>query len=376
MRKLHYGLLAMLMVTTGCSSTPDKAEPARLERISEEVSLVREGRVSLGGDDATGLKPAVTDSGIVAASADGEVVLLSQPDLDEVWSTDVDSAISAGVGASETTVFVVTSDARLIALSLDDGSLLFEKILPSAVTTPPQVDNDRVFVKTQSGRLMALSVLSGETVWIEEAQGSAVGIRGDAPMTLTENILWVLWETGRLVGYQADNGRVVFERQVAVSGGRSPLDRILDTKGAPSVSNDRLATATRNGQLSVLDLKNGQIAWSVEIDAYPGAVIGFNAVTAVETDGTISTYSLATGESLWSTDALKHRELSPPAVFGNTIAVVDFEGILHLLSPVDGRIIGRLDTGSAKGMVAPVVADSGLLVQLIDGRLTWVSIDP
>jgi outer membrane protein assembly factor BamB len=94
----------------------------------------------------------------------------------------------------------------------------------------------------------------------------------------------------------------------------------------------------------------------------------------VETDGTISAYSAQSGESLWTTEALKYRELSPPVVIADSIGVVDLEGELHLLDPADGSIIGRLDVGGDKGKVAPVAIGNGVLVQLLDGRLSRVEV--
>jgi len=116
--------------------------------------------------------------------------------------------------------------------------------------------------------------------------------------------------------------------------------------------------------------------WSVDSDAYPGALVAFNLVTVVETDGTVSGYQLRTGESVFSNEALKYRELSAPAIVGASIGVTDLEGVLHLLSPQTGELVGRLDTGSTKGKVAPVTTSRGALVQLMDGRLTLVEIRP
>lgn len=370
-------LLVSLCVTgclIGCSSAPEKPDPTRLKRISSQFALIEQGSASLGGRDLTGLIPAFTESGVVAVSSNGTLARLTAPSLDEVWEVDINQEITAGVGANKSSAFVVTGDARLLGFSLDTGALEFERRLPGSVTAPPIVDGERVFVKTQTGRLLAISTTTGETLWVEEGQESNIGIRGSSPMTLVDDVVWVLWESGRLVGYQATTGRIVLERQVAVASGRSPLERMVDAKGAPSIQNGLVAVATRNGQLSVLDVSSGQFMWSLDLDAYPGAVIGFNAVTVVETDGTVSAYSLSSGESLWSNSALRYRELSAPAIFANTIAVVDLEGVLHLLDPTDGLIIARKDLGSAKGLTAPVPVDNGLVVQLVDGRLKWVDI--
>jgi outer membrane protein assembly factor BamB len=368
-------LISGLIVLAGCSSAPEKPDPTRLERIDPQVSLVEVEQVSLGSGDETGLRPSIVGDQIAAAGGSGEVRLFDQM-LAERWTTDLDRPIVGGVGFNGEAVFVVTTDAVLVGLNATDGSERFRVQLPSVSTTPPVADQDLVYVKTQIGRLMAFEQSTGEGLWVEETQESGIGIRGSAPMTLADGALFVLWESGRLVAYQADNGRIAWERQVAVSRGRSPLERIVDSKGAPSVRNEVVATATRNSQVSVLDRNTGQILWSVDTDAYPGALVAFNLVTVVETDGTVSGYQLQTGESVFSTDALKYRELSAPSIVGSSIGVTDLEGIVHLLSPQTGQLVGRVDTGSTKGLVAPVTTPNGVLVQLMDGRLTLLEIRP
>jgi FOG: WD40-like repeat len=254
----------------------------------------------LGSGDQTGLRPVIFEDQIAAAGGSGEVGVFDQM-LTERWVVDLDRPIVGGVGFNGEAVFVVTADAELVGLNATDGSERFRVRLPSGSTTPPVADQDRVYVKTQIGRLMAFAQSNGDVLWVEETQESGIGIRGSAPMTLADGFLFVLWESGRMVTYQADNGRIAWERQVAVSRGRSPLERIVDSKGAPSVRNEVVATATRNGQVSVLDRSNGQIVWSVDSDAYPGALVAFNLVTVVETDGTVSGYQLQTGESVFQT---------------------------------------------------------------------------
>lgn len=369
----HSLCLGACIVLLGCSSAPEKPDPTPLERITEVIKLDDVESIGLGGGDQTGLSPASSGGVIAAASAGGEVYLLDQQ-LDELWNVDLDQNIVGGVGANATAVFVVTTDAELVALSRENGSTLFEVALPSSSTVPPLATETLVFVKTQIGRLLAIDATAGEIVWLEEAPESGFGIRGGAPMTLAGNVLFVLWESGRIVAYQAETGRVLWERQVVVSRGRTPLKRIVDSKGAPSVRNNQVAIATRNGQVSLLDARSGQVIWSLDADVYPGVLLAFNAVTVVETDGTISAYSAQSGEYLWTNEALKYRELSPPVVIADSIGVVDLEGELHLLDPTNGTLIGRLDVGGDKGKVAPVATENGFLIQLLDGRLSLVEV--
>lgn len=367
-------MLFAMSFLVACSNAPEKPKPTKLERITPVIELTRVASKSLGGRDVTGLRPRISESGVAVASADGEVSLLDASRLDTIWSEDLDRDIVGGIGMNARALFVTTADGALIALSVADGSVVFEIQLPSVSTTSPEADAEHVYVKTQIGRLLAFDATTGEPKWVEEAQEASIGIRGSSPMTLVDGALFVLWESGRLVTYQASTGRIIWERQVAVSRGRSPLERIIDSKGAPSVQNNLVTTATRNAQVTVLDARSGQTVWSQDADAYSGALLAFNLVTVVETDGSVVAFSAQTGESVWSNTDLRYRELSAPAVFANAVAVVDLEGELHLLDPKDGRVVGRIDTGSAKGLVAPVAFTDGLLVQLSDGRLTLVGV--
>ena len=370
LRSLYLVVVASLV---GCSGVQEKPEPTPLKRIDAVVELDEVESISLGGGDQTGLAPAVQGEVVAAASASGEVYLLDS-ELDEVWDVDLDRTILAGTALNSKNVYVVTADAVLVALARDDGAKVFETVLPSGATVPPVATDALVFVKTQIGRILAVNAQTGETVWVEEAKESGVGIRGGSPMTLEGDMLFVLWGSGRIVAYQANSGRILWERQVAVSRGRSPLQRIVDSKGAPSVRNNYVATATRNGQVSLLDARNGQLIWKLDSDAYPGALLAFNSVIVVETDGTISAYSARSGESLWSMAVLKHRELSAPVVIDDFVGVVDLEGELHVLAPATGEIVGRVDIGGGKGKVAPVTTDFGVLVQLLDGRLSLLEL--
>lgn len=369
--KAIWGVLAAL-VLSACSSAPEKPKPSPLERLGSPLEMRVTERVRLGGDlDRNGLMPAVDALGVAAAGSSGRV-LLTDSRLSPQWEVNLKTGILGGAGLGAESVFVVTAEGQLVSLSRVDGSERFRVTLPSASNVPPVATETLVFVKTHNGQVMAFDVNTGDLVWFEEVAEALMGIQGGAPMHVDAGVLRILWESGRLVSYEASSGRIIWERQVALPRGRNPVTRIVDSKGTPSERNGLIATGSRNSQVTVLDAQSGQLVWSAETDAYPGAVIAFNAVIAVETDGTVVAFSAQTGETLWAQTGLKYRELSPPAVAGTAIAVVDLEGYVHLLNPADGALLGRVRVASAKGQVAPVMTEQGLLVQTVDGTVSLV----
>jgi outer membrane protein assembly factor BamB len=57
---------------------------------------------------------------------------------------------------------------------------------------------------------------------------------------------------------------------------------------------------------------------------------------------------------------LYYRGLTAPATIGNYVAVADFEGYVHLLSQIDGRIVGRTQIDD-DGIRANLLVNSGML---------------
>ncbi len=93
-----------------------------------------------------------------------------------------------------------------------------------------------------------------------------------------------------------------------------------------------------------------------------------------QSDGKITAYNLTSGDVVWQNEKLLRRGLSGPQVFGSYIAVVDFEGYLHVLKQADGELAARTHIDS-NGVRAPMLTDGNTLyVYDNDGELTAFNI--
>ena len=94
-------------------------------------------------------------------------------------------------------------------------------------------------------------------------------------------------------------------------------------------------------------------------------------VYVVDDASNVHALDKAAGASVWKQDKLLHRRLSSPIVHEGRVVVGDGLGFLHVLSPDDGALIGRLATdGSA--IVTIVPAPNGLLLQTEKGSVVMV----
>lgn len=76
----------------------------------------------------------------------------------------------------------------------------------------------------------------------------------------------------------------------------------------------------------------------------------------------------------WENEDLHNRSITAPTTIGNYVAVADYEGYVHLLSQIDGRIIGRTKIDD-DGVRANMLANDGTLyVYGNSGRLTALAL--
>ena len=64
---------------------------------------------------------------------------------------------------------------------------------------------------------------------------------------------------------------------------------------------------------------------------------------------------------VWQNEELQYRDLTAPKTISNYVAIADYEGYLHLISQIDGRIIGRTRIDD-DGIRSNILADNGKLI--------------
>jgi outer membrane protein assembly factor BamB len=92
-----------------------------------------------------------------------------------------------------------------------------------------------------------------------------------------------------------------FQRRVAVSDGRSDIQRLIDVVGDPVVAGQYLVTTSFQGQVTVLILATQRVVWSEDASSTKRPSAG-DKVFVSTADGKLNAYNLATGELLWQND--------------------------------------------------------------------------
>lgn len=365
-------LLLSLLLVSGCSTMKgwfsidddeDPRQPAELQKIEETVKVKRLWSTGVGkgqGDGLYRIEPVIGGQRIYAASSDGEVRALERSNGRRVWSRDLKMPISGGVGFYGDSLFLGSSDGFVLRLSAETGETLWRTRVSGEVLAPPQGNGRVVVAQGYDGKLHGLDFGTGESLWSYDSNMPVLTIRGTSTPIFRDNMVLAAFANGRVLGFNAGTGAVEWEARVAIPQGRSEIERIVDVDGTMVLVGNELFAASYQGNIVAIEASSGRKLWERPVSSVSGVSQGFGNVYVADEDGTVFALQRNGQGQRWSQDTLAWRGLGRPVTVSSYVAVPDFEGHVHILSQVDGSIVGRFRADS-KGVNADMLNDGNIL---------------
>lgn len=356
----------------------DPTEPIELVDIQEEVEIRRVWSVNVGngqGDNYTEITPTVDGGYVFVASEDGDVIAVNSLNGDVVWRRELEASITGGVGAGDGIVMVGTQDAEIIVLDQTGGGIVWRSLVSSEVLSQPQTNGDIVVAQTVDGKLVALDRESGIQRWTYETTLPTLTLRGtSSPVITPEGTVIAGFSNGVLVSVSAEDGVWGWEERVAVPEGEYDIERVIDIDGDLLLDGTRILASSYQGNIMAFDTLSGRIVWGMEASSYHGLEQGFGNIYYSDDKSHLIAIRDNSNDIVWENENLEYRSITAPKTITNYVAVADFEGYLHLVSQIDGRIVGRTRIDS-DGVRANIINDDGrLIVYGNSGTLTALSL--
>jgi outer membrane protein assembly factor BamB len=366
----------LLLLISGCSTfqewfgseEEDTTAPVELERVDTKVKLKKQWSTKIGdgqGDGFYKITPTLVDGVLYVASSDGEVAAISAADGDRLWRVELERPLSGGVGYHDRSLYLGGADGSVLQLSAEDGVVEWEAAVSGEVLAAPAVSDDWVIVQTYDGKLLGFQPGADEPAWTFTSDVPVLTLRGTSTPILVGGNAIAGFGDGKVVAVDVNSGNVSWESRIGVPQGSSEIDRIVDIDGAMTQQGIELFVASYQGRVAALDSRTGRKLWQQNVSSVTGTHVGFGNVYVADVDGTLSAF-LRTGQGVrWQNIELGYRQLSRPTPVSSYVATVDFDGYLHLLSQVDGQIVGRSKIGGDAAR-ADMIADSGRLIIFAD----------
>ena len=370
--KLPLAIAVASALLLGCSSNKVKeAKPNPLPKIQQQqgLNLVFSQSVS-STNAAEALRLQLdTDNGVIfAIDPDGQVS--AYKGKQRLWKSKITKQeLTAGVEAAEGIVVVGNRKGQLFALDQATGSQKWSAKLSGAILSPSLIQSGRVITIANDGTVFAHDAVSGQQVWAYKLPNVQFSLRGQpAPVRLDDRTILVASANAYVYGLDVISGVPRFQRRVAISEGRSDIQRLIDIVGDPVVAGQYLVTTSFQGQVTVTDLATQRVVWSEDASSTNRPEVSGDKVFVSTVDGKLNAYSLSTGQLAWQNEELLNRQLSNPVMLGQSLVVGDLDGVIHLLDPASGKLVGRAKTSGEVQSLR--VIDNQLYVATRKGALS------
>ena len=372
--KITCALTVLTLALAGCAGKTNKVpevKPNPLPKLTQAKTLVPVFSTSVASTDAADpLRLRLdADNGVVfAIDPKGEVSAFKGKQ--RLWQKKVSKEnLSSGVEAAEGLVVVGNQKGQLFALDQQTGEQKWTAQLTGALLAPSLIHAGRVISVSNDGTVYAHEIATGAQVWTYNLPNVQFSLRGmAAPVALDARNILIASSNAYIYALDALSGVPKLQRRVAVSDGRSDIQRLVDIDGEPVVAGQFVVTTSYQGQVTVLDLASPQVVWSEDASSIQRPEVVGNGVFVAQTDGKIKAFEITSGQPLWENDQLLNRKLSNPVMLGTDLVVGDLDGVLHLIDPRTGQITGRSKTSGEVRSLR--VIDNQLYVSTRKGALS------
>jgi outer membrane protein assembly factor BamB len=359
-----------VLALAACSSTKDERRvPVPLTEFKPVLDVQQVWKASVGKAGRYLFSPVAVGDNVYAAGANGSVAKIDAQTGKEVWSVKLKDDLSAGVGSDGNLTAVGGLKGDVYVLD-SNGKLSWQAKAPGEIISPPLVGNGLVVVRTIDGQVVAFNAQTGEQKWAYRNRAVPLNLRVSAGMTFAgDQAVLAGFPGGAFSAINLQSGDAFWETPVSYPKGVTEVERINDVSGPPTLIGATTCAVTFQGQLGCFDANSGRPMWEKPFSSTSGIAQDDTTVVGGDDWSVVKAYNVATGAQTWSTDKLKNRDVSVPAMLGHAVAVGDYQGYVHFLSLDDGSFVSRVKTDGSPITAAPVLAGNTLVVQTKDGDI-------
>lgn len=347
---------------------------------STQINKVWSQNVGKGTDELfIKLVPAVLDDKIFIADTRGNIAGLFADTGKNIWKNKSKLSITGGPGADNALVMVGTSEGEVLCLSAEAGEELWRSKVSSEILSSPIESDDVVVIRTIDGKIFALDATDGKRLWVYDRTVPALTLRGTSTPVISNGLIIAGFDGGRLTALELKTGKLAWETKVAISRGRSELERMVDIDAQPLIVDDIIYVTTFQANVSALALDSGTVLWQRDISSHSELAADESSLYVTEDTGHVWAIDRFSGTSIWEQEKLAHRKVTGPAVLGDRVIIGDLEGYLHWLDKSTGTISGRVKIDSQPILTQPIISNDTLYAYSSGGTLaafTYVGFEP
>lgn len=370
-------LTAASLVLPGCAwirgwGDPEPGEPAELVKIENPIKVRKVWSTSVGdgtGKEGSGIAPVYLSGTLYAADFKGRIAAVDAETGNKIWQKKTDLPFSGGPGLDGTLLVMGTIDGQVQAFNAETGTELWQTRVSSEVLAAPAIGDGIVVVRAIDGRVFGLDASNGNRLWIYDRSVPLLTLRGNAALLVRAGSVFVGYDDGTVVALKLEDGSVAWEQSFVNPEGRTELDRLADVgEQMVMVASDLIVSSYKN-RVTSLAADSGRLLWFKDISSATGVQVDRVNLALSDRNGEVWLLDRRNGSTMWKQDQLLNRGLTRPAFYGAQMVVGDHQGYLHWIDVESGNFVARVREGRDGFAGAPLSIGTTLYVLTRDGTL-------
>jgi outer membrane protein assembly factor BamB len=369
-------LLAVLLVQ-GCSwirswGDPEPGDPAPLVEFESSVQVRKIWSTSIGdgmGKQGLSMGPRFSSGILYVADHEGVLVAVDAESGRKIWDLKTKQAFSGGPGLDNDNIYMGTIDGRVIAYDRNGGAELWNSQVSSEVLSPPAAGDGIVVVRCIDGRVFGLDAVNGRRLWIHDHSVPLLTLRGNPDLLIRGGVAFVGYDDGSVTSLRVSDGTVIWSATIASQDGRTELERLADVGQQMMLVASDLIVSSYKSRVVSLAADSGRLLWFKDISSATGVQVDRTNLAVSEKNGDLWMLDRRNGSTIWKLDQMTNRGLTRPAFYGNYVVVGDKEGYLHWLDQEIGSFVARVRAGKKGFAAAPLTVGTTLYALTQKGEL-------
>ena len=345
-------------------------------------------RVSIG--EGSNLKarlassPVIADGRIYTIDTAATVRAFDAATGGQVWATQFGtekgnsaSLFGGGVAYAGGRIFATNGLGFAAALDAGNGGIVWQVRPGGPLRGQPTIAGENVYIMSQDNQLYSLKASDGTQNWSNAAALEIAGVFGSAAPAFSQGTVVAGFSSGELNAYRYENGRLVWQDQLARTTITTSVSSLSDIDADPVIDSGQVIAVGQGGRMVALELISGQRMWELSVAGISTPWVVGEWIFVVTDDAKLIAVARRTGKVRWiyqlprfEKEKSKKGQLSyaGPVLAGGRLIVAGSNGTLINVDPVTGSFQSQTNVG-ADIRLQPIVANSTLYVLDEDGRL-------
>jgi outer membrane protein assembly factor BamB len=178
---------------------------------------------------------------------------------------------------------------------------------------------------------------------------------------------------GRIAALSTTSGAVRWEQSVVSARGANEVEKLTDLIGKPALAEGDVCVRSFQAGVACVAQQSGRTKWTKPGFGNMPIALDTSMVIVSDRDSVLTGLKRENGDSLWSIDRLKYRDLSGAASLGRSFVVGDSLGFVHWMSRESGAALARMPTDGTAVNTTPMLVGQTLVVRTQNSLYAFVA---